>query len=86
MKGTILKYASKGVVLVDTEPRLDLAVIKEKRKSLGLTHQALAEELSFKNASTYFKYETGTYAFKADHLPKLASVLQCDLNDLFTKK
>ncbi len=64
--------------------KLNLSFIKEKRISLGLTHQQLAEHLSFKNASTYFKYENGTYSFKADHLPKLADIFQCKINDLFT--
>ena len=65
------------------DTKLNLLFIKEKRTSLGLTHQKLAEQLAFKNASTYFKYENGTYSFKADHLPKLANILECNINDLF---
>lgn len=64
--------------------RLNLSFIKKKRKSIGLTHQQLAEQLSFKNASTYFKYENGIYAFKANHLPILAEILECDMKDLFS--
>lgn len=65
------------------DTKLNLLFIKEKRTGLGLTHQQLAEHLAFKNASTYFKYENGTYSFKANHLPKLANILQCNINDLF---
>ena len=65
------------------DTKLNLLFIKEKRTSLGLTHQQIAEQLSFKNASTYFKYDNGTYSFKADHLPKLANILQCNINDFF---
>jgi len=64
---------------------LNLSFIKNKRIHLRLTHQQLAEHLSFKNASTYFKYENGTYAFKANHVPKLADILHCDMNDLYSK-
>lgn len=84
MKEIITKTVNGGVVIVNKRLRLNLFWIKAKRKSLGLTHQQLAEQLSFKNASTYFKYENGTYAFKADHLPRLAEALECDMKDLFS--
>lgn len=69
---------------MENRPRLDLTVMKEKRIGLGLTHQQLAEKLSFKNASTYYKYENGMYAFKADQLPILAEILECEISNLFT--
>lgn len=71
---------------MEHDAKLDLSFIKKRRISLGLTHQQLAEQLSFKNASTYFKYENGAYALKADHLPKLSTILKCDIDDLFTRK
>jgi len=49
----------------------------------GLTLQEMAESLGFKNASTYLKYEKGSYDFKANHLPVLAKKLKCGLHDLF---
>ncbi|MDF1511929.1 helix-turn-helix transcriptional regulator, partial [Robertmurraya sp. DFI.2.37] len=51
---------------------LDLEYIKNRRESLDISLQVMAESLGFKNASTYLKYENGTYTFKADQLPILA--------------
>ncbi|KRI37826.1 hypothetical protein APC20_15415 [Acinetobacter baumannii] len=48
-----------------------------------MTLQEMAEELGFKNASTYLKYETGEYLFKANHLPLLSKKLKCTINQLF---
>lgn len=80
------KNVSEGVVIVKYDATLNLSFIKRRRISLGLTHQQLAEGLSFKNASTYFKYENGSYAFKADHLPKLSRILKCDIDELFSSR
>lgn len=74
----------KGEIIMNQEIKLDLSFIKEKRISLGLTQQQLANYLSFKNASTYFKYENGTYSFKANHVPKLAIIFNCDIKELFS--
>lgn len=65
------------------QPELDLDFLKQRRNEMGLTHQQMAKQLSFKNASTYFKYENGTYFLKAIHLPILADLLQCHMNDFF---
>jgi transcriptional regulator with XRE-family HTH domain len=65
---------------------LDLEYIKNRRQSLDISLQVMAESLGFKNASTYLKYENGTYAFKADQLPILASVLKCQIKDFFNLK
>jgi len=62
---------------------LDLIFIKKKRLGLDKTLQDMADALGMKNASTYLKYENGTYAFKAEHLPALASALNCDIADFF---
>lgn len=69
--------------MVDVQPKLNLDFIKQRRNLLGLTHQQMAKALSFKNASTYFKYENGTYFLKAIHLPVLAKLLQCYMDDFF---
>ncbi|HBM3498194.1 TPA: helix-turn-helix transcriptional regulator, partial [Listeria innocua] len=37
-------------------------------------------------ASTYYKYENGSYSFKAEMLPKLASALDCDIENFFEEK
>lgn len=64
--------------------RLNHEYIKNKRIENNLTLQEVAKELGFKNASTYLKYEEGDYSFKADMLPKLAKVLDCQIENFFT--
>lgn len=65
--------------------RLNHQYIKRKRIEHKLSLQYLANSLGFKNASTYLKYESGLYAFKAEHLPMLATVLKCDISDFFNQ-
>lgn len=65
--------------------RLNLKFIRERRIELELSQQHLANGLGFKNASTYLKYESGEYAFKADMLPTLAKLLEVDMKKFFTK-
>ena len=65
---------------------LNLQYIKERRIELSKTLQELADLLDIKNASTYMKYENGTYAFKAEQLPKLAKALKCEITDFFIIK
>ncbi|WP_019377708.1 helix-turn-helix transcriptional regulator [Virgibacillus halodenitrificans] len=64
---------------------LNLSYIKERRIQLGITQQEMAERLGFKNSSTYLKYETGSYSFKAEQLPVLAKTLNCKITDFFIK-
>ncbi|WP_432748207.1 helix-turn-helix domain-containing protein [Pectinatus frisingensis] len=64
---------------------LDLDLIKERRKKNGLTLKQMADRLGFSNASVYYKYESGIYAFKAETLPILAMILKCDINNFFKK-
>lgn len=64
--------------------KINYNFIRERRIKLNLSLQNVAEELGFKNASTYFKYENGDYSFKADMLPKLSKVLECDIKNFFT--
>lgn len=45
----------------------------------------VANKLGFKNASTYHKYETGEYSFRADMLPKLADILDSKIENFFIK-
>lgn len=56
--------------------RLNLEYIRSRRIELGLSQQYVAEQLGFKDKSTYLKYESGAYAFKADMLPDLAKILK----------
>lgn len=62
---------------------LNLNFIKQRRQTLNLSLQEMAEKMGFKNASTYLKYENGTYSFKADQLPLLSKTLQCRITDFF---
>lgn len=64
----------------------DLSFVKKRRMELGITQQELAERLGYKRSSTYLKYETGVYIFKAEQLPVLAQHLQCKITDFFTQK
>lgn len=64
----------------------NLDFIKQRRMELNLTLQATAEAMEMKNASTYLKYENGTYSFKAEQLPLLAYVLQCNVENFFSQR
>lgn len=64
--------------------QLNLDYIKERRIELGLSLKEVANELGFKNASTYLKYENGDYLFKAEMLPVLANILKCRIEIFFT--
>ncbi|MEM5623568.1 helix-turn-helix transcriptional regulator [Bacillus thuringiensis] len=63
--------------------KLNLDFIQNRRLELDITLLELAKVLGFKNASTYMKYEKGNYTFKANHLPLIARVLDCKIEDLF---
>lgn len=52
---------------------------------MGISQQKMAETLGFKNASTYLKYESGTYSFKAEMIPILAKILNCSIENFFEK-
>ncbi len=62
---------------------MNLDFIQNRRLELDITLLELAKVLGFKNASTYMKYEKGNYTFKANHLPLIARVLDCKIEDLF---
>lgn len=63
--------------------KFSLTFIKNRRIKLGMTQQSLAETLGYKRSSTYLKYESGMYSFKAEQLPLLAYELKCDITDFF---
>ncbi|MER1986614.1 MAG: helix-turn-helix transcriptional regulator [Solibacillus sp.] len=58
--------------------------IKERRQELEMTLKEAADGMEMKNASTYMKYENGTYSLKAEQLPLLAKVLRCHIENFFT--
>lgn len=56
--------------------------IKSKRMSLNMTQDELAQKLSIQR-TTVSMWETGEAMPRADKLPELAKILQCDIADLF---
>lgn len=85
-------YCVQGVAKIEIRKEIlvmkvfNLIYIKHRRQSLEKTLQDVAEPLGMKNASTYLKYENGTYSFKAEQLPALAIALDCDIENFFTEK
>lgn len=65
---------------------LDLKFIKTKRKEKGYSLQYMAKALGLSNASQYYKYEIGYYKLKADMLPLLAKILNCNIENFLSKK
>ncbi len=63
--------------------KINLSFIKKKRKEMGYTLQYMSDALGYKKASTYALYENGEYAIKADMLPILANILNCNIEDFF---
>lgn len=63
--------------------KLNLEFLKSKRKDKGITIAQMAEALSLKSPSNYYKYESGEYSLRADMLPVIASVLGCKEQDFF---
>lgn len=63
----------------------NLAFVKQRRQELKMTLQEAADSMNMKNASTYLKYENGTYSFKAEQLPLLAKMLKCSTENFFIK-
>ncbi|WP_059140775.1 helix-turn-helix domain-containing protein [Paenilisteria newyorkensis] len=68
------------------EEEFDLSFIKSRREELNISMKEMALLFGFKNASTYLKYESGFYLFKAEMLPKLSIVLECDITNFFAQK
>lgn len=63
--------------------KLNLLYIKEQRLKKRISLREMSKILGFKSASTYLQYERGEYAFKANQLPMLADVFECDIQDFF---
>ena len=56
--------------------------IKERRAALGITQEALAEQVGV-GRSSVAHWETGRKTPTTDKLPDLARVLRCRVEDLF---
>lgn len=65
---------------------VNLKLIKEKRISKGFSLEYMSEILALKSRSSYFKRETGEYAFKAEEIPVIANELDLSYDNIFAKK
>ena len=61
----------------------NLEFIKKRRKELGLSPATVANEMGFSDPSVYWKYENGSYKWKAEMLPQLAKILNCKIQNFF---
>ncbi|MDU1028966.1 MAG: helix-turn-helix transcriptional regulator [Clostridiales bacterium] len=66
-----------------TSTRVNLNFIKSKRLEKGINISRMASELGLKSPSNYYKYESGEYALRADMLPTIANILECNVEDFF---
>lgn len=66
--------------------KINLSFIKNRRISLGITLQEMANLVGMTSKENYYRYESGQYAFKADDIPKLQQALNTDKESLFTTK
>lgn len=64
--------------------KFNLDFIKSRRQQLGLSIADVSEFMGFKNSSVYWKHENGVHKFKAEMLPLLAKILQCEPKNFFT--
>lgn len=64
---------------------INLDYIKQRRKQMKVSQDALATFLGFTGKSAYNRYELGKADFKAEHLPKICEMLNCSIDDLYTE-
>lgn len=57
--------------------------LKQKRREKGYTLKYVADKLGM-SLPNYQKYESGVYKLRADMLPKLSSILDCEIINFFT--
>lgn len=62
---------------------IDLDFLKRKRIESKLTLTDMAETFGLKDASGYYRYETGETRLKADMLPVLANLFKCDIKNFY---
>lgn len=60
--------------------------IRELRKASGMTQAELASRLELKSASTVTMWENGTRMPHSAMLPKLAEVMNCTVDELYSGK
>ena len=65
--------------------KLNLDLIKERRKDLGLTTTDMAKALGLRGHDQYSRRETGIYQFRATELPVLCKTLDIEMDKIFIK-
>ncbi|HEY4554800.1 MAG TPA: helix-turn-helix transcriptional regulator [Bacillaceae bacterium] len=63
--------------------RINLEIIKEKRKEKGFNIDEMADLLGLTNGSMYWKREKGHYKFKPEEVMMVANILQVPMDQLF---
>lgn len=63
--------------------KVNLNYIKSERKAKKISLQEMADLLGFKNASNYYKYETGEYEFSANHIYAISKSWKKSLKNFF---
>lgn len=63
--------------------RVNLELIKEKRKLKGYNIDDMAYKLNLTNGSMYYKREAGDYKFRPEELMMVAEILEIPFNELF---
>lgn len=64
-----------------TEPSVDLAKVKQKRRDKRITLEMAAKHLGFQTASPLSKRENGLHKFRGDELFKLAALYECEVTE-----
>lgn len=63
--------------------KINLELIKNKRKEKGLNIDEMAEILRLTNGSMYWKRENGDYKFRAEEVIILSTTLDIPMDSLF---
>lgn len=63
--------------------KVNLEIIKEKRKKNNLNIDEMARKLNLTNGSMYYKREAGQYKFKPEELMMVSKILKIPMNKLF---
>lgn len=63
--------------------KVNLEIIKEKRKENNFNIDEMARKLNLTNGSMYYKREAGQYKFKPEELMMVSKILKIPMNKLF---
>lgn len=65
---------------------INLELINKQQEKYNISDNEMAKALGFKDRSTYYKYKTGAYAFKAEMLPTLKTKLKIPYSHFFVQR